>query len=603
MLSFLTVITIVIVLGIVSQWLAWRFRLPAIVVMAVAGLLIGPAFGLINPEQHLGDLFNPIISLAVAVILFEGSLQLDFREIKGLRLHIYRIVTLGGLLAWIFGSLAAHYVAGLSWALSFVIGALFIVTGPTVIIPLLRQAKLKPRPASVLKWEGIIVDPLGAILAVFAYELVPLFFPMNGNEASADVLTFFLGLVFSVTAGYLSGRALTWLFTHAKIPEFLKSPVVLSFVLAVFALSDEIMHEMGLLAVTAMGLTLANQHKASVKDIQHFKENISILLTSTIFILLTASLNREVLNAILQWPIVLFVILMLFVVRPLSIWISTIGTKLTAKEKILIGWIAPRGIVALTVAGYFAESFAKDGYPDAELLIPLTFALSFATVCAHGFSIQWLARKLQLANEEGTGVLFVGSNTFTIKFAEALSTHKVNVLITDTSWERLSSARRHELSIHQGEVLSDHYDFTLDVTPYDIVISATEIDSYNALVSRSFVHEFGSNHLYQTSLYPREPFAHEEMPSSVLGQQLFQETLHLRKLIYLLEHENYSIQTIHLTEDTPLKPYTEDIDERTIQLAVLKPNDQLYFFTNDKQPHIAQEDVLFMLAPSAESKD
>src|SRR5690625_1518424 len=174
-LSPLFDIMLVGTLGIGSQWLAWKFNWPAIVIMSAAGLLAGPILGIMKPEQNFGDMYSPIVSVAVAIILFEGSLSLNLKELSGLGKPIFRISSIGAFLDWILGSLTAHYLAGLSWAVAFVIGGLFIVTGPTVIMPLLRQSRLKTRPAKILKWEGVIVDPIGVLLAVFAFEIISFF--------------------------------------------------------------------------------------------------------------------------------------------------------------------------------------------------------------------------------------------------------------------------------------------------------------------------------------------------------------------------------------------------------------------------------------------
>ena len=197
----------------------------------------------------------------------------------------------------------------------------------------------------------------------------------------------------------------------ANIPEFLKAPVLFAVVIFTFVFADEIMHETGLLAVTAMGMTMANMHLTSLQDIRHFKENISVLLISGIFVMLTASLDPQTLIEIFNPNIMLYVAAMLFVVRPLSIWLSTIGTELTVREKLLIGWIAPRGIVALTVSGYFATILLENGYQDAELLTALTFALVLSTVVLHGFSISYLAKKLNLTTTDESGVLIVGGSS------------------------------------------------------------------------------------------------------------------------------------------------------------------------------------------------
>src|SRR5699024_1845682 len=265
--SILFEIMLIGLLGIGSQWVAWKYRMPAIVVMSVTGLLIGPVLGLINPEVDFGDLYSSIISVAVAIILFEGSLNLKFKELRGLGKPIFRIATIGAFIAWILGSLTAHYMAGLHWAVAFVIGGLFIVTGPTVIMPLLRQSKLSPRPAKILKWEGIIVDPLGVLVAVFAFEIIRYLTAENPNGTS--LLIFFAASIFSVIFGLVCGRVIGLLFDSGSVPEFLKSSMVFVTVILCFTFPDEIVHGTGLLSVTAMGMTLANTGTSSVADMQH----------------------------------------------------------------------------------------------------------------------------------------------------------------------------------------------------------------------------------------------------------------------------------------------------------------------------------------------
>jgi len=452
-LSMLFVIMLIGILGIGSQWLAWKFNMPAIVVMSIAGLIVGPFFGIINPEEAFGDLYDPFISIAVAIILFEGSLSLRFKELSGLGRPIFRMATIGAFIAWILGSLTAHYMADLTWAVAFVIGGLFIVTGPTVIMPLLRQSKLKPRPAKILKWEGIIVDPIGVLLAVFAFEIITY---LTATDPNGAALTFFFVIsILAAILGWVSGRFIGWMFETGHIPEFLKSPAVFVVVILTFTIVDEITLGTGLLAVTAMGITLANMGISSVADMRHFKENISILLISAIFIMLTASLKVDTLLHIFNPHIIGYVLLMMFAVRPLSIFLSTMGTGLSLGEKTLVGWIAPRGIVALTVSGYFASILKEAGYQDADIVMSLTFALVFSTVVAHGFSIEHLAKKLNLSLEGRPGTLLVGSNEFTVDLAKSLKKAKAPVIIVDSSWEKLRHARNEGVSFYHGDMLSE----------------------------------------------------------------------------------------------------------------------------------------------------
>ncbi|MEI2363003.1 cation:proton antiporter [Priestia megaterium] len=589
-------ITLVVGLGVLSQWLAWRFKLPAIVVMSIIGLLTGPILGLIDPKAQFAQLFDPFVSIAVAVILFEGSLNLDMREVRGIEKPVFRIVTLGAMLAWILGSLAAHYIADLSWAVAIVIGGLFIVTGPTVILPLLRQAKLKPKPAAILKWEGIIVDPFGALLAVFSFEIVQ--FLVLREVSGKTILFFFAASIIAVLIGWLLGRGIGWMFQKGHIPEYLKSPVVFIVVIACFTIADEIKHETGLLAVTAMGITLANMHISSISDMRHFKENISVLLTSTIFIMLTAGLTMKTITEIFHWNIILFVLLMLFIVRPVSIFLSTVGTDLSIKEKILIGWIAPRGIVALTVSSYFAKVLIDEGFKDASILTTLTFALVFATVCAHGFSLSWLAKKLDLSIGEEPGILLVGSNDFTVAFASKLEQLGYPVLVADSSWERLRAARRAEVDVYHGEVLAEQTEYHLDLTPYEYVIAATELDAYNALVCTAFLQDMGRNNVFQLSIRDQEDSREDvdEIMHTVRGRMLFKKGITWEFLHHKMEH-GYTIYNTKITDEYTYETYLEEKSDDSLLLAVSKQGKALSFFAHDQEINVNAGDTVLSLQP------
>lgn len=592
--SILFEIMLIMVLGIGSQWAAWRYRMPAIVVMSVVGLLVGPVFGLMNPESDFGELYSPIISVAVAIILFEGSLNLSFKELRGLGKPVFRISTIGAFIAWILGSLTAHYIAGLSWAVAFVIGGLFIVTGPTVIMPLLRQSKLKPRAAKILKWEGIIVDPIGALLAVFAFEIIT--YITADNPDGTSLVLFFVASIFAALLGGLCGYGIGWMFETGHIPEFLKSPAVFIVVIFCFTLADTITHETGLLAVTAMGITLANMGINSVADMRHFKENISLLLISAIFIMLTASLKVDVLLHILNPHIIGYVLLMMFIVRPLSIFLSTMGTTLSLNEKALVGWIAPRGIVALTVSGYFASILSDAGYEDASLITTLTFGLVFFTVVAHGFSISWLAKKLHLSMEGKPGVIIVGSNAFTVELAKTLRRSKTPIIIVDSSWEDLQPAREAGIPFYHGDMLSEQTEYNLDTIPYDYLIAATDYDSYNALVCTTFMPEYGRTNVFRLSPYTDIEENTGDAVAKIGGRILFHEDISLSGLNRKLE-EGYEFRQTSLTAQYRYKQYLQEKDDHTIFLYAIKPSSRLRFYTEESVPSPEAGDTIVSLIP------
>lgn len=581
---------LVVFIGILSQWIAWRFRMPAIVVMSVVGLAVGPFLGMINPEESMGDLFSPVISFAVAIILFEGSLNLDFKEIRGFNKPVLRITTIGAFIAWIAGSLAAHYIAGLSLSVAFIIGGLFIVTGPTVILPLLRQAKLKPRPAAILKWEGIVVDPFGALLAVFAFEVIRF---LNSEVTLNSFLLFFAASIFAVIlgcgAGWFFGRSID----RGGVPEFLKSPVLLAVVIFVFVLADEIMKQTGLLAVTGMGMMMANMNLSSIKDIRHFKENISVLLISGIFVMLTASLSTEILLEILNWKIILFVVAMLVIVRPLSIWVSTIGTDLNAREKLLIGWIAPRGIVALTVSSYFASILKDHGYEDASILTALTFALVFGTVVLHGFTIGPLAKKLNLTTTDESGVLIVGGSRFAAEFAKSIKETNNDVLIADRNWASLAQARNKGVNIHNGNILTEQQDYDLDLTPYKFMLAMTRSDSYNAHVCEDFAPSLGRENLYQVSIPKNGDNANKVL--GIGGHPLFTPPTPIRELEKRV-NSGHVIQKTAITKQYSYTQYLRERDDKSILLYILRSDLSIEFYSPDIELQAAAGDTVVTLS-------
>ncbi|WP_156520668.1 sodium:proton antiporter [Oceanobacillus sp. Castelsardo] len=584
----LIAIVIIIVLGIFSQWLAWKIQWPSIVIMSIAGLLIGPVLGLFNPKDALGALYSPIISLAVAVILFEGSTSLDIRELKGISKSVFRVVTLGAFLAWIGGSLTAHYVANLSLEISFIIGGLFVVTGPTVIIPLLRQAKLKPRTAAVLKWEGIVVDPIGPLLALLAYEIIKI--TTNYSFHIIDLAPFFLAAIVAILLGIGIGLLISVLVDKGLFPEYLKTPIILSFVFICFTLAEVVMHETGMLAVTAMGITLGRTKKyvRSIGSIGHFVENVSVLLTSTIFILLTSSLTRETILEVFSWPIISFVLVMLFLVRPLSIFISTIGTELTMQEKTLIGWIAPRGIVALTVSGYFAELLVDDGYADASILTALTFALVFITVCVHGFSLGPIAKKLNLANTEPPGILIVGASSFAIAFADQLNKMGTPVLISDTSNDRLYQAKKLGITTFHGEILTEHSGYDLDLTPYEKIMAMTGDAAYNALVCQSFVPEFGYNHTFALVSNNED----SNVPVSLHSHILFGENDVFRELNRKV-NIGFTIQAMNIPQKGSMKK--NELKLNGTPLCIRRKSGEIDLITLREKINLEEDDQLIAL--------
>lgn len=527
-------------LGIGAQWLAWKLQKPAIVLMSIAGLMFGPLIGFLlagsyptyfgwlsfewlsyvvepirpllqavrlDPVNDFGSVLRPVIGLAVAIILFEGGLTLQFRQISETSRAVRRMVLIVGPISWLLGTLATHYIIGLAWDISAMVGGLFVVTGPTVVIPLLRQAHLSDRPANVLKWEGIVNDPVGALFAVGAYEFVYVTHelskasPDGGITFQAVFGVFAFAIVLSAIIGAISGWALATAFNKGIVPEYLKAPVTLAWVLVIYVLANNVGHESGLLAVTAMGMVMANMKFSAIAEMLRFKETIAILLVSGVFVILTATLTPEVIKLMFSVEglktIWLWVLVVILLVRPIAVFIGTAFSGLNWREQFIISWVAPRGIVAVAVSGFFAKELVEMGRDDGAIFVVLAFALVFATVLLSSFTVTPLARLLGLAKDHKDGVLVVGANPWSLGLSKALKDMDIPVIVADTNWRRLRGARQEGFDTFFGEVLSEHAEYNMDHSKFQHLIAATPNDAYNSLVCVEFAPELGRHRVFQ----------------------------------------------------------------------------------------------------------
>lgn len=491
--DIISAVCFVMVLGVFAQWVAWRVKLPAILLLFVVGFIAGPATGFFQPTEVFADLLKPFISIAIAIILFEGGLNLKFQELKETRKAVRRMI-MGAPVSWVFTAIAAHYVAGLSWEVSILLGGILIVTGPTVIMPLLRQARLNMRVGSVLKWEGIVNDPIGALFAVLAFEYFTVF--QEAGSAIGNVSVFFGNTLIVIMASYGLAKSIAWVFTRGSVPEFLKIPVILSSVIAAYVIANHLQEESGLVAVTVLGVALGNMRLASIEEIRRFKEVVTLLLVSSVFIVLTATLKIEDILE-LDMQSIAFIAILLIVVRPLMVAIVSKGTGLTLKEKVLIGWIAPRGVVCVAVAGIFAPTMLAYGYEDAAKLVPICFGVVFVTVCLHGLSIRYLGKRLGLVAEKENGVLIVGATPMAHDLAEVIKSRDIPVMIADNNWHRLRPIRVGDIQTYYGEVLSDETEHNLEFNQFSYLLALTDSVAYNAIVCAKYAHEFGRDNIAQ----------------------------------------------------------------------------------------------------------
>ena len=486
-------VMVVLVGGVVVQWLAWRFRVPAIVLLLAVGLLAGPVFGIIHPSHAMGGTLGPLVGLAVSIVVFEGGLALNLRELRAAGEGILRLTVVALPISFALGTVAARACTGMAWDAATLYGAITVVTGPTVILPLLRHTRLDQRAASFLKWEAIVNDPVGALLAAVVLDVA------TTRKAGFEIMatTVVAGAVFAVALGVGAALLVRFLFTRDLMPETLKTPVLLALAMGVYVLGNLGVSEAGLIASTVFGMLLANLKVPGIAELRRFKESLVVLIVSVLFITLAANLDRHVLTH-LSWALIALTTVMLLVVRPAAIGLATVRSGLTWQEKAITGWIAPRGIVAAAVAGVAGLRLQAAGVHGAALVMPAVFTLITATVILHGFSLGPLARLLKLRLGTGPGLAIVGASDWTTGLAACLHEAGVGVLLVDTYPGALLPARGLGLPVLQAELLSDHGEEALESRAIDWLLAATPNDIYNGLVCARLGGELGRERVFQT---------------------------------------------------------------------------------------------------------
>ncbi|WEN15839.1 sodium:proton antiporter [Rhodanobacter sp. AS-Z3] len=508
-----------LVIGFLAQWLAWRVRLPAIVFLLLAGILLGPVSGVLDPDKLLGNLLFPAVSLAVALILFEGSLTLRFHELPGIGKAVRGLITYGAVATVLLLALAAHLVAGLSWSIALLFGALACVTGPTVIAPMLRTLRPNARIANTLRWEGIVIDPLGALFAVLIYEAI--ISRQEGHTIGIFVATIGSGVVI----GALSAWMMAAFLRRQMIPEYLQNYAVLASVLLAFSVSNAFTHESGLLAVTIMGIALGNLRGVHIDDILDFKESLTTLLVSMLFILLAARLHWPLPNGMLGAGIALFVIAQLLV-RPVTVAFATFGSGLNWRERALIGWVAPRGIVAASVSALFALRLDVMGVPGADALVPLVFTLIIGTVVFQSATARPLALWLKVAEPEPRGVLIFGSDVVARAIGKALDEAEFHVVLADDDWDGIRLARMEGRNTFFGNPASPHAELHLDLTGIGRLLAVSTHRERNSLACVHYRQEFGREKVYRLrNLTPQENTDRAALAGNLLAPPLFDETM------------------------------------------------------------------------------
>ncbi|MHA7831590.1 MAG: cation:proton antiporter [Flagellimonas sp.] len=495
----------IIILGIIAQWVAWRFKLPAILPLILIGLLVGPIATLYtedgskliepiwNGEKGLfpGEGLYYFVSLAISVILFEGGLTLKRAEISNVGPVITKLITIGTIVTFFGAGVAAHYIFGLSWQISFLFSGLIIVTGPTVITPILRNIPLKKDVSAVLKWEGILIDPIGALVAVLVFEFISV---GEGQAFTQTALVEFGKIIlFGTTFGFTFAHALAFAIKRDFIPHYLLNVVSLSTVLLVYVESDLFAHESGLLAVVVMGMVLGNMKLPNIKELLYFKESLSVLLISILFILLAANINISDMELIYNWRTLVLFAVIVFVIRPVGVFLSSQGSNLKLNEKLFIGWVGPRGIVAAGIASLFGSKLMLRGEPGAEYITPLVFMIVLGTVLLNATTARLFAKLVGVFLMKSEGILIIGASKLSRLIGNYLRKNNRHVVLIDNNQNNVEKAKKLGLEAISANIFSDTLTDNIELNDMGYLMALTGNSDINKFAINKFQRQFGEN--------------------------------------------------------------------------------------------------------------
>jgi len=493
----------IIILGIIAQWFAWKLKIPAILPLILIGLFVGPLSTFISEDgtKWIQPVWNGVeglfpgeklfsfVSLSISIILFEGGLTLKKEEILNVGPSIVKLITLGSVVTFFGAGIATHFIFDLSWAISFLFSALIIVTGPTVIGPILRNIPLKKDVSAVLKWEGILIDPIGALVAVLVFEFISV---EGGYEYTKDALIEFGKIVIiGISIGFTSAYALFYALKFKIVPHYLLNVITLACVLAVFVLSDLFAHESGLLAVVIMGMVLGNLKVAELKEILYFKESLSILLISILFILLAANMNVEDLLLLYRWETLVLFAIVVFVLRPIGVFLSTANSGLKLNEKLFISWVGPRGIVAAGIASLFGLKLIMLEVPGAEYITPLVFMIVLGTVLLNATTARIFAKVAGVFLKSSDGIILIGASNFARLIGAYLKNNNRRVVLIDSNVSNINKAKSLGIEAIEGNIYADELLEDIELNDIGYLLALTGSAPVNEYAMEKLAPTFG----------------------------------------------------------------------------------------------------------------
>lgn len=513
-------VSIALAAGMIAQSLAQHLRVPGIVLLLGVGVLLGPdVAGLVRPTA-LGPALPVLVGFAVAVILFEGGMNLSLQSLRSQARVIQRLITIGALVTAIGGTLVARLVMGWDWGLAILFGSLVVVTGPTVITPLLRQIRVTHKVETVLMAEGVLIDAVGAVLAVVTLEVVLSFSAESVADGFLGVLTRLgLGMGF----GLIAGLAIAVMLRFKKVvPDGFENVLTLSIVLAVFQISNALLPESGIMTVTVAGMVVGNFRTRVLRDLMEFKEQLTLMFIGLLFVLLAADVRvDDVLG--LGWAGVAAVAALMFLVRPINIWVSTAGSDLSGREKAFLSWLAPRGVVAAAVASLFAQTLATAGNPGGSDLRALVFMVIAGTVVVQGLSGGFVARLLGVHRGEQRGFVILGANEIGRLLARLLVERGIDVTLVDNNPSAVRAAEESGLQVIYGNIIETRTQERAGMDDRQGGIAATSNEEVNLIFANTAARDYGQKEIYialrQTQISVHMELVEESGAEVLFGRQ------------------------------------------------------------------------------------
>ncbi|MEA5568339.1 cation:proton antiporter [Anabaena sp. UHCC 0399] len=552
---------ITVVAGISAQVLAAYFRVPSIVLLLFVGIFLGSdGIGLLHP-QLLGTGLEVIVALATAIILFEGGLNLDLRELGRVSLSLQLLVTLGTLVTLIGGSMAAHWLGEFPWNIAFLYASIVVVTGPTVVGPLLKQINVDRQVATLLEGEGVLIDPVGAILAFVVLDTI-----VNGD---GDPINAIVGLVMRLgvgaAIGAVGGYVMSLIFKRANFLSFeLKNLVVLAVLWGLFTLAQMIRTESGVMTTVVAGAVFANSSVPEERLLRSFKGQLTILSVSVLFILLAADLSIASVFA-LGWGSLFTVLVLMFVVRPINILLCTGNSDLNWRQKLFLSWVAPRGIVSASVASLFAILLTKHGINGGDAIKALVFLTIIMTVVCQGLTAGWVARCLQITSQDAKGAVIVGCNPLSLLIARFFQERGENVVLIDTEPEFLAQAEAQNIRVIASSALDAEVLEEAGLASMGTFLAMTNNGEVNFVLAQRAAEEFNPPRVL--AVFPRDPQANNSANNKV--HQAFVSDLAIKTWNEYLSNGRVKLGTTTLNK-AEFATQKERIQEK-IRTGVLVP--------------------------------